>query len=165
MAVVAGIRRPSAARSPGSSVRQVTSFAVIGVLSTAAYAGLYLLLRQALDPVAANALALVVTAVGNTAANRRLTFEVRDRAGALRDQVGGFVALGIALAITTVAAGILVAVAPTAGRAVELAVLVGSNLLATVCRFLILRRWIAGPRRSAPAGGRSSAATLPGAVA
>lgn len=135
--------------APGSTLRQVASFAAIGVVSTAAYAVLYAALRLALDPVAANALALVVTAVGNTAANRRITFAVRDRAGAVRDQVGGLVAFGVALAITTLAVGVLGAVAPDAGRAVELAVLVAANALATACRFLLLRRWIAGSRRAA----------------
>ena len=111
-----------------------------------------------MEPAASNALALILTAVGNTAANRRLTFAVRDRAGALRDQVGGLVALGVALAITSVAVGLLGTLAPGAGRAVELAVLVAANVLATVCRFILLRRWIAGPRRA-------PATRHPGAVA
>ncbi len=132
----------------GSTLRQVVSFAAIGVVSTAAYAALYTGLRGSLDPAASNAMALILTAIGNTAANRRLTFAVRDRSGALRDQVGGFVALGVALAITTVAVGLLGAVAPGAGRAVELAVLISANVAATVCRFVLLRRWIAGPRRA-----------------
>jgi putative flippase GtrA len=158
MAVTA--RRPAAATlaAPGSTLRQVASFASIGVVSTAAYAVLYAAFRMALAPAAANALALVVTAVGNTAANRRLTFAVRDRAGAVRDQVGGLIALGVALAITTLALGILSALAPDAGRPVELAVLITANVLATVCRFLLLRRWIAGPRRA-------TATSNPGAVA
>jgi putative flippase GtrA len=135
------------AAGEGSVLRQVASFAAIGVVSTAAYVAIYAALRQALEPWPANALALVVTAVGNTAANRRLTFAVRDRRGAVRDQVGGLVALGVALAITSLAVGILGAVAPDAGRLAELAVLVAANALATACRFLLLRRWIVGSRR------------------
>ena len=131
-----------------STLRQVAAFAAIGLVSTAAYVVLYAGLRLALGPAASNALALIVTAVGNTAANRRLTFAVRDRTGAFRDQVGGLVALGVALAITTIAVGLLGVLAPGAGRALELAVLVAANVLATVCRFLLLRRWIAGPRRA-----------------
>ena len=38
---------------------------------------------------AANVVALLVTAVANTAANRRLTFGVRGRDGAARHQVQG----------------------------------------------------------------------------
>ncbi len=94
MAVLA--RRPSAIAlpRPGSAARQVASFAAIGVVSTAAYAALYVALRAITEPATANAVALLVTAVGNTAANRRLTFAVRDRVGAMRDQVGGFIASG-----------------------------------------------------------------------
>ena len=129
--------------------RELLTFAAIGVASTAAYAVLYLLLRAALDPVTANAAALVVTAVGNTAANRRLTFGVRDRRSIMRDQLGGLLALGVALAITTASVNVLAILAPTAGRLLELAVLVVANALATVTRFLLLRAWIAGDRRAA----------------
>jgi putative flippase GtrA len=158
MAVVSRPRSFLAIAPSGSTGRQVASFAAIGLVSTAAYAALYAGLRLVLDPAASNALALILTAIGNTDANRRLTFAVRDRAGALRDQVGGLVALGVALAITTVAVAALSVAAPDAGRAAELLVLVGANVLATVCRFLLLRRWIAGPRRG-------PAADHPGAIA
>jgi putative flippase GtrA len=158
MAIVVRRRSAGTVVPAASTLRQVASFAAIGVVSTAAYVALYTGLRLVLDPAASNALALTLTAVGNTAANRRLTFAVRDRAGALRDQVGGFVALGVALAITSVALGLLGTLAPGAGRAAELAVLVAANVLATVCRFILLRRWIAGPRRA-------PATRHPGAVA
>src|SRR5919198_3730625 len=61
----------------------VARFLGIGVLSTLAYALLFLGLRGPLGAAGANALALAVTAVGNTAANRALTFGVRGRAGLL----------------------------------------------------------------------------------
>jgi putative flippase GtrA len=127
----------------------VLTFAAIGVVSTAAYGVLYLLLRTATGPVPANAVALVATAIGNTAANRRLTFGVRDRASIVRDQAAGLAALGIALAITTASANMLALIAPGAGRVVELAVLVAANALATGARFVLLRAWIAGDRRPA----------------
>lgn len=147
MAVVASRRTILAVAPTGSTLRQVASFAAIGVVSTAAYAVLYAGLRLALDPAASNALALLITAVGNTAANRRLTFAVRGRAGALRDQVGGLVALAVALVITTIAVSALTALAPDASRLAELVVLVAANVAATACRFLLLRRWIIGSRR------------------
>jgi putative flippase GtrA len=116
----------------------------IGVISTAAYAALYLTLRSVMGSVAANAVALTVTAVANTAANRRVTFGVRrgGRASMLRDQAAGLAALGVALAITTVTADVLAVVAPHAGSSVELAVLVAANASATVVRFILLRAWI-----------------------
>jgi glycosyltransferase involved in cell wall biosynthesis len=48
--------------------RQLPSFAAIGVVSTLAYLGLFWLLRSVMGAVAANALALLATAVANAAA-------------------------------------------------------------------------------------------------
>ncbi len=139
--------------------REILVFATIGAVSTAAYAGLYLLLRSATGPAAANVLALVLTAIGNTAANRRLTFSVRDGRSMLRDQMGGLLALAVALVITTASVNLLSILAPHAGQLVELAVLVVANALATVARFGLLRSWIATDRRRAlaPASGSLSA--------
>lgn len=146
-----GGRPASLARLATSRLgRELLTFAAIGIVSTAAYAVLYLALRTVADPSAANALALVLTAIGNTAANRRLTFGVRDGRSMLRDQVGGLIALAVALAITTLSVNLLGALAPAAGRMVELAVLVVANALATVARFVLLRSWIAADRRRAP---------------
>jgi putative flippase GtrA len=147
-----------AARLRSGIGREVAVFAAIGIASTVAYAVLYLLLRTVVDPTAANAAALVITAVGNTAANRRLTFGVRDRRSMLRDQAVGLGALGVALAITTASVSLLGAVVPSPGRLTELAVLVVANALATVARFVLLRTLIGGRRPSiqpAPAGNRS----------
>ena len=136
---------------PGGIGREVVSFAAIGIVSTAAYAVLYLVLRTIVGVTAANAGALVITAIGNTAANRRLTFGLRDRGSMLRDQAGGLVALGVALAITTAyPVRVLGALVPDAGRLVELAVLIVANALATIARFVLLRTWIAGDRNLAP---------------
>ena len=51
------------------------------MLSTIAYGLPFLALRRPLGAAGANALALAVTAIGNTAANRRVTFGIRGRAG------------------------------------------------------------------------------------
>ncbi len=131
-------------------VRQVATFAVIGIVSTAAWAALYVLLRPMLQPTLANGLALVVTAVGNTAANRRLTFRVSGRDGLVRDQGAGLLAFGLALALTTGTATALPLFAPHASRLVELAVLTMANAVATVLRFLVLRASIG--RRAAATG-------------
>ena len=142
-----GIARRSRPASP--VLRQALTFGAIGVVSTLAYAVLYSLLRGTVGAPSANALALVVTAVGNTAANRRLTFRVRGRASMVRDQVAGLVAFGIALLLTSASLAALDLVAPGAGRGVELAVLIAANAAATVTRFLLLRAWISqAPRGS-----------------
>lgn len=129
--------------------RQVLSFATIGVASTLAYAVLYGALRVALAAPPANLAALAVTAVANTTANRRLTFEVRGRTGFVADQLAGLGAFLIALAITTGALGLLAAVAPRAGLMVELTVLVTASVIATIVRFLVLRSWM-GRRHDVP---------------
>ena len=61
---------------------RLTRFLAVGVCSTLAYALLYLAAaRRRSAPAGANALALAVTAVANTQANRRFTFGVRGRDG------------------------------------------------------------------------------------
>lgn len=129
--------------------RQVLTFGAIGIVSTTAYSLLYLALRLALPPIPANATALLITAVGNTAANRRLTFGVRTRDAMLRHQLGGLLALAIALAITTSSIGLLDLLAPRHPRLLELAVLIAANLTATIVRFVVLRAVIAGRPRPA----------------
>jgi putative flippase GtrA len=117
-------------------------FMGVGVASTLAYALLYLLLRGALGAEGANALALAVTAGANTAANRRLTFGVRGRAGLLRQHLLGGVVYVLTVALTSGALAVLHAADPAPARAVELAVLVSASLAATVTRYLALRVWV-----------------------
>lgn len=123
--------------------RQLASFAAIGVVSTIAYAVLYSALRAATAATVANASALALTTVGNTAANRWLTFGVRDRHSAVRHHLGGFVALAVALAVSTAAVLVLHRADPRASKGLELVVLVAANAVATVFRFVVLRSWIA----------------------
>jgi len=141
--------RSGVARNPGLG-SQFVRFAAVGIVSTLAWAGLYTLLRRAgLGSVAANGLALVVTTIGNTAANRRLTFGVTGRDGLARDHGAGLVAFGLALCLTTAAAAALARAAPGASRSVELAVIALANLGATAGRFVLLRSWVgrASPMR------------------
>jgi putative flippase GtrA len=135
-----GVRRRA---FPGRTLAtQVRTFAAIGIVSTAAWGLLYLLVRGALPPLAANGVALVVTAIGNTAANRRLTFGVRGRHSLVRDHVAGLLAFALAVGLTSGAAVALDVVAPGAGRLVELAVLALANVIATAGRFTLLRVWV-----------------------
>jgi putative flippase GtrA len=130
--------------------RQLPSFAAIGAVSTLAYLGLFWVLRPALSAVAANALALLVTAVANTAANRRFTFGVTGRHRRLRQHLEGLVVFGLGLAMTTGALGLLDRFTGHPGRAAELAALVAANAAATVARFVLLRSWVFHPHRTSP---------------
>jgi glycosyltransferase involved in cell wall biosynthesis len=122
-------------------VARLVRFGVIGIVSTLAYLALYDALRIALAALAANAIALLATAIGNTAANRRFTFSIRG-GNATRHQLKGLVVFGAALAITSGSLWVLHASDPHASRAAELAVLVAANLFATVVRFTFLRGWV-----------------------
>ena len=102
---------------------------MVGAASTVAYILLYLLLRDFLPAQAANAIGLLVTAVANTGVNRRLTFGIRGRAHAARDQVRGLIAFGIGLALTSGALGALHAASARPSRAAEVLVLILANLV------------------------------------
>jgi putative flippase GtrA len=131
-----------AARRHGLLVSQLARFTVVGVASTVAYVLLFLGLRGGLGAQWANAVSLLVTAVANTAVNRRVTFGIRGRALAGRHQVRGLVAFGIGLALTSGALAVLHHTDPEPGRVTEVSVLVGANLLATIVRFGLYRSWV-----------------------
>jgi len=131
-------------------ISQFARFLVIGVASTGVYVLLYLLLRGVLGAQPANAASLLITAVANTAANRRFTFGIRGRTRAARHQVLGLIAFGINLALTAGALDALHAVFPHASRAAEVAVLILANLIATVVRFGLYRGWVFRSQPSHP---------------
>jgi glycosyltransferase involved in cell wall biosynthesis len=124
----------------------LASFLGIGVLSTLAYLVLYVLLRQVAPAQVANLVALVTTAVANTAANRRLTFGVRGRGELARHHLAGLGAFVCGLALTSGTLWCLHQLGrPT--RLQEVTALVLANLAATLLRYGVLRRVI-GVRRT-----------------
>ncbi|MCK8678927.1 bifunctional glycosyltransferase family 2/GtrA family protein [Streptomyces lichenis] len=133
---------------PRGLARQLLGFCVVGALSTLFYLLLYSLFRTGVSAQAANAFALLVSAVANTAANRRLTFGVRGRTRAVRHQAQGLVVFGIGLALTSGSLAALDAADPRHAHGTELAVLIVANLAATVLRFLLLRAWVFPDRRA-----------------
>ncbi|MGI5180621.1 glycosyltransferase [Dactylosporangium sp. CA-152071] len=136
-------REPLAAAGvPASMPSQLLRFAGVGVLSTVAYLLLFALLRPAAGAQAANFAALLITAVGNTALNRRLTFAVRGTAHAGRHQAQGLLLFALGLALTSGSLVALDAAAPAHPHLLEVAVLVLANLAATVLRFVLMRVWV-----------------------
>jgi glycosyltransferase involved in cell wall biosynthesis len=132
---------------------QVVRFLAIGVASTLAYALLFVLLRSWMPAALANGLALALTAVANTAANRRFTFRVRGREWLLRHHALGGLVFVLTLGLTTGALAVLHALAAHPSRLLEAVVLVVASACATVTRYVGLRlvfarrrhqSWLAG---------------------
>lgn len=122
---------------------QLSSFAVIGVASTVANVVLFYLLNLTLNAQVANALSLVITTVFNTAANRHFTFGVRTREGSGRAQLQGLILWLIMWAATALAIFLLLRADPNASHTAQSVVQLAGNVIATIIRFVMLRRWFA----------------------
>src|SRR5205814_1443308 len=97
-------RHPLEPATPGVPVglaRQLVRFAGVGIASTAAYLLLFVTLRGVLGAQPANLAALLLTALANTAVNRRFTFGVTGRRSVTRHHAQGLVAFAAALAFTS----------------------------------------------------------------
>lgn len=133
---------PTTPGVPAGLTRQLVRFAAVGVFSTVAYLVLFLLLRDPLGSQGANALTLLITAIANTALNRRFTFGVLGRARITRHHLQGLIVFGLALGLTSGTLAVAHSINSAPPAAVELAVLVAANAAATLMRFLLLRRWV-----------------------
>jgi putative flippase GtrA len=134
--------RPTDADVNPRLFRQLVRFACIGVLSTLAYLVLFTVARGSMGAQMANLFALLVTAIANTAANRRLTFGISGRAKAATQQAQGLVVFVLGLILTSGSLAVLHATSDHPHPLLELFTLVGANLAATVLRFVLLRRWV-----------------------
>jgi putative flippase GtrA len=135
-------RRPFDPATPPSFFGQVVRFGLVGAVSTAAYALLYLLFQLVAPAQLANFLALLVTTIGNTWANRRFTFRVSGTSTILKHQLQGFVVFSLAWLLTSGSLLALHAINPQASPHLQLAVLTAANLVATLLRFVLLRVWV-----------------------
>jgi putative flippase GtrA len=134
--------------APSGVRRQVAVFGVAGAFSTAAYLAVFTVLRGLGPAELANLAALLTTAVANTAANRRLTFGVRGRAGAGRAQLRGLLVFLLGAALTSGSLALLRSAEPRPTRAAELVVLLLATAVATVLRFVLPAT--GGPRKETP---------------
>lgn len=154
--------RKAPEKSSGALLGQMVRFGVIGAFSTLAYLALFVFMRTVTGAQTANFVALLLTAVANTAANRLFTFGVAGRAGALKHQFQGLVIFALGLALTS---GVLFWLhsGPEPSRGVEVAAVVGANLIATLLKFVLFRAWVfKHPRRKIPV---ASSPDHPGAPA
>ncbi|AYF77229.1 glycosyltransferase [Nocardia yunnanensis] len=134
-------REPLVEGVPLGMVGQLVRFGIVGVTSTLAYLLLYVLLQGITGAQAANFLALLITAIANTAANRAFTFGVRGSNQAVSHHFQGLIIFAVGLALTSGSLYTLHHWAPNAAVHLELAVLVIANLVATLLRFVGLR-WV-----------------------
>jgi putative flippase GtrA len=133
---------PATPGVPAGLTGQLVRFGAVGVLSTVAYLILFILLRDPLGSQSANALTLLLTAIANTALNRRFTFGVVGRQGATRQQLQGLIVFGLALGLTSGTLAVAHSLHSAPPAAAELSLLVAANAAATLLRFLLLRRWV-----------------------
>lgn len=123
------------------NTRKLTTFALIGVTCTVAFACIFSALRHVTGPLGANFGALTATAGLNFAANRRLTFGVRG--GSLAAQATGYGAVYLfgLVASSAVLWAALETFDHPEGR-FELLLALGASAVATVLRYLMLNRWV-----------------------
>ncbi|MGE0879403.1 MAG: glycosyltransferase [Acidimicrobiia bacterium] len=134
---------PDTAGTRPSLTGQVVRFAGIGVVSTLVFAVLFTMLARPLGVIGADLVALAISAAGNIAANRRITFATRGRPGRVRHYGTGLLMTAMPL-VFTVSALVLIGTATASFTAALVAVTV-ANLVATAFRFVLLRTWVFKP--------------------
>lgn len=135
-------RRPLLPDRAPSFFGQVLRFGTVGVASTIAYALLYLMLQPLFGPQPANFSSLLITAVLNTAANRRFTFGIQGPEHYGTQQFQGLIVFGLAWTLTSCSLLVLHGLAPEPGATAELITLTMANVVATVLRFALLKAWV-----------------------
>jgi len=163
------VGRPGDEPRPPSPVparaTQLVRFASIGLVSTAVFALLFVLLVGPVGPAVAAVAALAMCTVANTAANRRLTFALRGRTGRARHYRAGLALAGLPLALILVTLAGLAELGVTS-TSVALLALTAANIVASLGRFVLLRRWVFRPAEGGPplppAGATHAAPAAPG---
>jgi putative flippase GtrA len=123
-------------------VRQLIRFTGVGVVCTVTSLALYAILRPWIGAQPANAAALVLTSLMNTALNRRLTFKITESKRMKRDHLNGLIVILVALLLTGGSLAVLHWLNPNASVADELWTTTLSGFAATAVRFTLLRHWI-----------------------
>jgi putative flippase GtrA len=111
-------------------------FARVGLVSTVAFLALFFALRAALGTYGADALALAVCTLPNTAANARFTFRRPLRRLAF---AAGW-ALAVSLAVTCAALAVVAGLG--LGALAQAAALVVASAVAAAARFALLHAWM-----------------------
>ena len=131
---------------------QLVRFALVGGFSTVLYSLLFLVLGTQMHSQSANFLALLMSAVANTAANRWFTFGVRGRQHLLSHHVQGLLLFAAAWGITAGALAFSHNIWTQSDPMRDLLVATGANIVGTFLRFTVMRTKIfrTDPRRLDP---------------
>lgn len=140
-------RRPIVPPGRPSFFGQVIRFGLVGAVSTLAFALLYMVFQGPFGAHEANFLSLLLTAVGNTAANRRFTFGISGPSKLFTHQFQGLIVFMLAWGITSSSLLVLHSVSLDATASMELLTLTAANVVATLMRFVLLRIWVFRVRR------------------
>lgn len=124
-------------------LRQIVTYALIGLLTAGLMTLTFLLLRIWFPATIANLAAQAITTLPNTEANRRLSFRGSTRPPG-RTHLQGFVLFALYYAFTTSALLVLHAIVASPSQWLEIGVVLLSSMVATTGRFTWLRFWSLG---------------------
>jgi putative flippase GtrA len=125
-----------------SRLRNLVMFSAIGIAATVTTLVLYTVFRTWWPPLAANLVAMTLSLVLNTEANRRLTFRARAGAPLPLVHLQSLIVFALYCGFTSGALLVLGAVADHPSRLVELTVLLASSAIGTLGRFVLLNTWV-----------------------
>ena len=147
-------------RGPGVFADDLLRFAGVGAISTVAYVALFAALAPSLGSYLANAVAIGVCSLGNTAAHRGMAGTARHGLDRWHRSGTAAALFGVSLAFTTAALAATRAAGLTS-LAPQVCAVALANLAAAVVRFGILRTWVFRPAfgaHQATAGGPATTA-------
>jgi hypothetical protein len=123
---------------------ELLRFAGVGAVSSVAYVGMFAILEPSLGSYTANAVAIGLCSLGNTATHRGMAGSVRHGLDRNHRLLTASALLGISLAFTTGALAVTRATGATS-LLPELCAVSIANAGAAVIRFTILRTWVFRP--------------------
>ncbi len=131
---------------PGNEVfaDELLRFAGVGALSTVAYAGLFAALEPSLGGYLANAVAIALCSLGNTAVHRGMVGTAGQGLDRRQRVVTAATLMGVSLGFTTGALAVTRAAGFTS-LVPELCAVTAGNAAAAFIRFGILRTWVFRP--------------------
>jgi putative flippase GtrA len=140
---------PPRAGGRDNVVGQAVLFTVVGVLTTALNAVLYVLLRGTFSAGASNVLSLLITTVASSVAHRRLAFA--DRAEyPIRMHLQTLVVFLFYCVSNNIALGLLELVVESPSSVAEAAAVTAMSVFGGITRFVVLRAWVFGRSAARP---------------